>query len=434
MQPPNTESAPAIWVTGCTSPNGTRPLHAFVAVQAPTRAAAGALLQPWLSAQMPGFRPAGEMIALDDWLQDHFDNWDLQAILPQLGPRSPVVATPVDALRPTPQVPDWLHLSDPVQVAFLDAQFGVHPKRSVPQALEAPLWDGAAGTYAVLDAAALPMLPEQLASSGLEHDCLFEGRTRDDLGDAAPWLVRLSPEASFTRALFTGSAVPGGMADKLGGIFLRTEAPFAAVKAHLRQFVRLPDGQDGWLYFRFWTGPYLFALLEACAGGEMPAFSRFMASRKAMIDRVGYLGRNATWHDACRIAQVPAPSAPLVASDDLRARFRQVRHRIFVARLVEHLNTAQPGPRAPVTAAGAEALIWTAAQHGVTLEKPIADFALACTLAAQDVTQTAWFRSLLARNLHQSDLARLMLEHCRAQGAANHPPPAAAPAQHTGAT
>ena len=65
-------------------------------------------------------------------------------------------------------------------------------------------------------------------------------------------------------------------------------------------------------------------------------------------------------------------------------------------------------------------------QHGVTLEKPIADFALACTLAAQDVTQTAWFRSLLARNLHQSDLAHLMLEHCRAQGAA--------PARHTGAT
>ena len=44
-------------------------------------------------------------------------------------------------------------------------------------------------TYAILDAAKAPGLPELLAASELEHRCLFKGDTYEELKDVAPWIV-----------------------------------------------------------------------------------------------------------------------------------------------------------------------------------------------------------------------------------------------------
>lgn len=106
----------------------------------------------------------------------------------------------------------------------LDAQLGVYPKKSVPDALHVAFFgqpvpsdaelDAARGdpaalppmqTYTILDAATVANLPEMLESSGLEHRCLFKGPALEELKNVAPWLVRLEEGNAFTRSLFTVS-------------------------------------------------------------------------------------------------------------------------------------------------------------------------------------------------------------------------------------
>src|SRR5690606_8622183 len=89
----------------------------------------------------------------------------------------------------------------------LDQQFGIQPKKTVPDILRGTLFDQpdsldvenpAAGgdpagvspmqTYAILDAAKVVNLPELLGSSGLEHQCLFKGKSYDELKNVAPWI------------------------------------------------------------------------------------------------------------------------------------------------------------------------------------------------------------------------------------------------------
>ena len=67
----------------------------------------------------------------------------------------------------------------------LDAQLGVVELKTVPDAIYEPLFgqpsDAPLHTYAILDAAKVPNLPELLEVSGLEHRCLFKGDAYDDL-------------------------------------------------------------------------------------------------------------------------------------------------------------------------------------------------------------------------------------------------------------
>lgn len=168
----------------------------------------------------------------------------------------------------------------------LDAQIGVEPKRCVPAGLE-PLIFGQppasarereiAGpgplppmlSYALLDAAKVPNLADLLAGSGLEHRCLFKGEPAETLRDVAPWLVRLEPEARFTRNLFTAGKMPGALWDRRPGVLIRSRAEFQPLWAFLRKFTRLQDEAGKWFYFRFWEPDYLEAaqpILDELAG------------------------------------------------------------------------------------------------------------------------------------------------------------------------
>lgn len=77
----------------------------------------------------------------------------------------------------------------------LDMQFGVAVLKTVPDALYEPLFgqpaDTPLHTYAILDAAKAPNLPELLEASGLAHRCLFKGSAFDELKDVAPWIGSL---------------------------------------------------------------------------------------------------------------------------------------------------------------------------------------------------------------------------------------------------
>ena len=106
----------------------------------------------------------------------------------------------------------------------LDAQLGVVELKTVPDALYEPLFgqpsDTPLHTYAILDAAKVPNLPELLEVSGLEHRCLFKCDAYDELKDVAPWIVQLEDGNAFTRNLFTRSDAPWHLWDNEPGLSL----------------------------------------------------------------------------------------------------------------------------------------------------------------------------------------------------------------------
>lgn len=124
---------------------------------------------------------------------------------------------------------------------------------AVPDALAPVLFpSGPAQTYALLDAARIPGLPETLETSRLDHICLFRGDSFDQLKQVAPWLVRIEGSGKFTRNLFRASTKSWHLWGKDAGIFLRSPAGLQDVAAHLRRFTKVSDKAGKWVFFRFW--------------------------------------------------------------------------------------------------------------------------------------------------------------------------------------
>lgn len=147
----------------------------------------------------------------------------------------------------------------------LDRQFGVLPKKTVPNALHDVLFGQPAPneaeiaaavpamlTFAILDATKVVNLPELLSASGLEHGCLFKDKSYDELKNVAPWVVRLEENNDFTRRLFTGPDGINGLWDKEPGIYVRSRETLDDMWRHFRRFTRVQDENGKWFYFRFW--------------------------------------------------------------------------------------------------------------------------------------------------------------------------------------
>ena len=137
------------------------------------------------------------------------------------------------------------------------------PDPVLPPDVARILFDGAPqlGTYAVLDAATLPNLPELLDTSGLPHRCLFQGQAADEMGHVAPWLVALDPAAPLTMQLFTAGDAPFHLWSLGPGVLFRSRADLAAIRAHLRKMLRVTDPSGKAYFFRFWdraTAPVYF--------------------------------------------------------------------------------------------------------------------------------------------------------------------------------
>ena len=166
------------------------------------------------------------------------------------------------------------------QLSPLDSQFGIFPKKTVPDGLYDALFgqpdpspaeiaaasdDPAAvpamRTYAILDAAKISDLPEWLEHSGLEHRCLFKNKAQDDYGTVAPWLVELDASSRLLRQLFTRAEGRGHFWDDEAAVFLRTRAGIDPLWRHLRKFTQLRDADGQMRYFRFWQADLLLELL-----------------------------------------------------------------------------------------------------------------------------------------------------------------------------
>lgn len=129
-------------------------------------------------------------------------------------------------------------------------------------------------TYAILDAAVCPHLPELLETADLEHRCFFTGEAFEETGDVAPWLVALEPDHRLTRMLISTSDRPGGLWDLQPGIILKSSLDFAALWTHCRKFTRIQDAEGKWLFYRFWSAP---ASTRAMSLGNRPEMVQFVS-------------------------------------------------------------------------------------------------------------------------------------------------------------
>lgn len=215
--------------------------------------------------------------------------------LGQLRPRPAADAArdPAQSGRP------WLTVRNIFGIEPFGSQIGGGSKKTIPDglqeslfgvpasaaALEAPSGDNRATplkTYAILDAAKVPLLPDLLETSGLAFRCLFKGAARQQLGTAAPYLVELRDGNGFVRRLFTDSDRAPKLWQSNCAVYLRSEQGLDEVVRHLRKLylIRGNAGESD-AYLRFWAPETLRILQPVLALSRAQAagfFSTVIAS------------------------------------------------------------------------------------------------------------------------------------------------------------
>lgn len=112
----------------------------------------------------------------------------------------------------------------------------------------------AGSVMALLDAARVPGLPARIENDQIEAYCLLDDEATGKLRDVAPYLLRLSADCSMFRDLTDDGDAPSAMWPKQPGILLQADLDLAAVRQHLRQFMRIQT-EGRVLFFRFWEPP-----------------------------------------------------------------------------------------------------------------------------------------------------------------------------------
>jgi len=230
---------------------------------------------------------AEEVLPSDDWLVKHPDRKDAQRLAGKVSAKHPVEIGTLNGAAAAGAQPDdaegYLHIEEIEGVEPLDSQFGVHPPKTVPDALYQPLFGqpdptpaevaqyGSAekvpplSTYAILDAAKVVNFIEMLEASELEHRCLFKGKAAEEMRDVAPYVVRLQEGVDFTRNLFSHDPeqeVPWFMWDREPGIYVRSRGSLEEMWRHFRKFTKVQDEDGKWFYFRFWEPKVILNLLS----------------------------------------------------------------------------------------------------------------------------------------------------------------------------
>jgi hypothetical protein len=139
-----------------------------------------------------------------------------------------------------------------------------------------------AGVFAVLDGASVPDLPGSLYRYEPEHECLYRGELAPDLIEVAPYLVRLEPDARFTRWV-----LDSGWGNHWG-IFAVSYADLRALRRHFRTFLMVHDSDAKPMYFRYYDPRVLRAYLPTCNAGELdtmfgPVASYILEGEKAEV-------------------------------------------------------------------------------------------------------------------------------------------------------
>ena len=107
--------------------------------------------------------------------------------------------------------------------------------------------------------------------------CLFDGDAAEASAETAPWLVDMSipdqdnPDSLTFHRKFFDQHWPVGTS-----VLIQTDAPFEAIRRHLRRFIKLPVQDDGKMpFFRFWDPRVLAPFLTAIAD-DAPRLRRML--------------------------------------------------------------------------------------------------------------------------------------------------------------
>jgi hypothetical protein len=208
--------------------------------------------------------------------------------------------------------------------------------------------------------------------------CLFRLEDAPHLAEAAPYLLHLDPAPYpnlFMRQLLARHWGHGT------GIFLRSAAPMAVLRDHLRRFVRLPRKAGDTVVFRFWDPQVMAAWLVALqhdaarlrqvfGGAEAPLIAAVLADLPK--------GQVTEWRADAALwdGDLPAPP-PQLGPAEMAALSEVQRVRFCVqatAWITEHYHVAPDfGPRMEVFA---KAQLHALAGLGITTEYAV-QYALA---------------------------------------------------------
>ena len=123
--------------------------------------------------------------------------------------------------------------------------------------------DAEAKIYALLDGASVDGLIDHLWDEQPEFECLYRGELEPDMAEVAPYLVRLEPEADFTRWVLEKGW------GKHWGIFAITDAEIYVLRRHFRTFTMVRDPDGKMLYFRYYDPRVLRVYLPTCNDKEL---------------------------------------------------------------------------------------------------------------------------------------------------------------------
>lgn len=126
------------------------------------------------------------------------------------------------------------------------------------QELEKYLFRDGRYTYAILDGASVPDLPQRLFDMGPRSMCLYRGELSPDLVQVAPYLVHLEPGSAFADWLFTECW------GQNWGIFAQSPRTPNSIRGHFRKLLIVNDDAGNPLLFRFYDPRVLLPLLLTC--------------------------------------------------------------------------------------------------------------------------------------------------------------------------
>ena len=120
-------------------------------------------------------------------------------------------------------------------------------------------------TYAVLDGASVPDLPNRLYEMGPHHSCLYRGELSDEMIHVAPYMVLLQRETDFCDWLFNECW------GKHWGIFAQSPLSPDSMHRHLRTILTVNDDLGNPMLFRYYDPRVLVPFLVTCTIDELNA-------------------------------------------------------------------------------------------------------------------------------------------------------------------
>ena len=118
-------------------------------------------------------------------------------------------------------------------------------------------------TYAVLDGASVPHLPNHLHEMGARHSCLYRGELSDEMTHVALYMILLERDSVFCNWLFAECW------GKHWGIFAQSPLSPGRMRRQLRTILTVDDDLGNPMLFRYYDPRVLVPFLVTCTIDEL---------------------------------------------------------------------------------------------------------------------------------------------------------------------